>query len=288
MTGCTSIKEYIYDNFIEPIIIITLIISVIIMGIVLFFFLLDHFFGEKWKAAEKEERRKQWEKFSNEKKEERRKYDEEISKHDESIRSFIEKYKLPLTRKRKQLIIQDDYGDTDRSKWDKELLHFIETKIDPFLLLNPPHPIISSNLTKELYQKRIFDLLDSFTEENLETFNENHFFHEKMDGIAYEHFCANILQNCGWKVQVLQAVGDQGVDLLAVKNNRTIAIQCKRFSSNVGNSAVQEVVAGKTHYLASAAAVVSNSEFTASAKKLAASNNVLLLHHDDLAYLTFE
>ena len=246
MTGCTSIKDYIYDNFIEPIIIIILIISVIIMAIVLFYVLLNHFFGEKWKAAEKEERRK---------------YDEESSKHDECIRSFIEKYKLPLTRKRKQLIIQDDYGDTDRSKWDRELLHFIETKIDPFLLLNPPHPIISSYWKKDPSPKRIFNLLDSITEEYLETFNENHFFHEKMDGIEYEHFCANILQNCGWKVQVLQAVGDQGVDLLAVKNNRTIAIQCKRFSSNVGNSAVQEVVAGKTHYLASAAAVVSNSEF---------------------------
>lgn len=107
-------------------------------------------------------------------------------------------------------------------------------------------------------------------------------FHEKMNGIEYEHFCADILRNDGWKVQVLPASNDHGADLIAQKNKITIAIQCKRYSKPYGNSAVQEVVAAVTHYGTHYGVVVSNQSGTSGARALAKSNGVPLINHDDL------
>jgi len=107
-------------------------------------------------------------------------------------------------------------------------------------------------------------------------------FHEDMDGIEYEHFCADILREDGWKVQVLPASNDHGADLIAQKNKITVAIQCKRYSKPFGNSAVQEVVAAVTHYGTHYGVVVSNQPGTSGARALAKSNRIPLIRHDDL------
>ncbi|WP_339673859.1 restriction endonuclease [Dasania marina] len=104
-----------------------------------------------------------------------------------------------------------------------------------------------------------------------------------MTGIDYEHFCADILRKNGWKVDVSQASNDQGVDIMAYKDDLAVAIQCKKYSKPVGNSAVQEIVAGKQFRGAHVAAVVTNNSYTPSAKKLANTTDVFLLHHNDLA-----
>jgi restriction system protein len=63
----------------------------------------------------------------------------------------------------------------------------------------------------------------------------------------------------------------------------SVVLQCKLWNQPVGNKAVQEIVAAKKLYSASAAFVVSNQPFTIPAKILAAANQVHLLHHNDLA-----
>lgn len=103
-----------------------------------------------------------------------------------------------------------------------------------------------------------------------------------MDGIQFEKYLGHLFQAHGYKVQVTQASGDFGADLIIEKENRRIAIQAKRYSSNVGLKAVQEAVASKAHYYATEAWVITNSKFTEQAKLLAASNNVKLLSRKDL------
>lgn len=84
-----------------------------------------------------------------------------------------------------------------------------------------------------------------------------------MDGQEFEEFCANILKRNGfWNVRVTKASGDHGVDILADKDGRKYAIQCKCYSNNVGNKAVQEAYSGKTIYKADIAVVLTNSYFT--------------------------
>ena len=97
------------------------------------------------------------------------------------------------------------------------------------------------------------------------------------DGIAFEYTCANILRGRGFSnVQVTQASGDQGIDVLASKGGSRYAIQCKLYSNPVGNSAVQEAYAGMGYYGCTNAAVMTNSTFTKSARDLANSLGVEL------------
>jgi restriction system protein len=65
-----------------------------------------------------------------------------------------------------------------------------------------------------------------------------------------------------------------------------LILQCKLWNAPVGNKAVQEIAAAKSHYFAKGAAVVSNQSYTPSARVLAKSNGVLLLHHTDLVKLS--
>lgn len=81
------------------------------------------------------------------------------------------------------------------------------------------------------------------------------------------------------------ASGDQGIDVIAEKSGTKVVIQCKLYSSNVGNSAVQEIIAGQIFENADFAAVVSNVDFTKSARQLASSSRVFLIHHEQLGEL---
>lgn len=100
---------------------------------------------------------------------------------------------------------------------------------------------------------------------------------EKMSGHNFEFFCADILRKNGFSdVQVTKGSGDQGVDILAKKDGIKYAIQCKNYSSHLGNTPIQEVAAGKVFYNCHVGVVMTNSTFTQGAKALAQATGVLL------------
>jgi HJR/Mrr/RecB family endonuclease len=90
-----------------------------------------------------------------------------------------------------------------------------------------------------------------------------------ISGEDYEKFVMGKLQDLGFNLQTTPVTGDQGVDLIAEKGGKKIAIQCKFYSKPVGNKAVQEVAAGMKYYRADKGSVISNNCFTPSARKLA-------------------
>ncbi len=96
-------------------------------------------------------------------------------------------------------------------------------------------------------------------------------------GYEYEYQCAKLLKRKGFsKINVTRSSGDQGIDILAVKEGKTYGIQCKYYSRPVGNKAVQEAFAGAKYYDCDIAAVLTNSTFTPSARELAQKTGVLL------------
>lgn len=104
---------------------------------------------------------------------------------------------------------------------------------------------------------------------------------DSMAGLEFEHWCADLLcKNSFTNVTVTQASGDQGVDILAEKDGIRYAIQCKCYSSDLGNTPVQEVNAGKEFYHCHVGAVMTNQHFTTGAKALAAATGVLLWDRD--------
>ena len=90
------------------------------------------------------------------------------------------------------------------------------------------------------------------------------------------------LKELGFATCLTKTTGDQGVDVLATKNNMNFAIQCKLYSHPVGNKAVQEVSAGRAFYRCHYAVVVSNADFTLGAWQCARATEVILLKEDEL------
>lgn len=97
------------------------------------------------------------------------------------------------------------------------------------------------------------------------------------DGVQFEHYCEILLRACGYQnVEVTQASNDYGVDVTAQKDDVSYAIQCKLYTSPVGNSAVQEIAAGRQYYHKDIGVVMTNSTFTKNAITLAKQTGIKL------------
>jgi len=106
-----------------------------------------------------------------------------------------------------------------------------------------------------------------------------------MRDTEWELFLAEVFLALGAHVETTATVGDQGVDLIVQMGNRRTAVQAKGYHNSVSNAAVQQAVAGVSHYNCNSSAVITNSRFTKSAKELAASNNCLLIGENELPNL---
>ncbi|MDO4976829.1 MAG: restriction endonuclease [Eubacteriales bacterium] len=104
-----------------------------------------------------------------------------------------------------------------------------------------------------------------------------------MSGSEFESVVCELFKKMGYAAFVTKASGDQGVDVIAEKNGVKIGIQAKCYSNTVGNSAIQEVVAGKKFYTCNRILVVTNNYYTKSAIELAAANGVTLWNRDVLS-----
>lgn len=97
-----------------------------------------------------------------------------------------------------------------------------------------------------------------------------------MSGIEFETFLCKLLIKLNFTCENTKTTGDQGVDIIAMKDNNKIAIQAKRYSQPVGNHAIMEAIAGSKYYNANQCMVITNSTFTKAAKDLAMANGVIL------------
>lgn len=116
---------------------------------------------------------------------------------------------------------------------------------------------------------------------NNNTNNDNDY--DNMEGHQFEHYCAELLKRNNYEnVEVTQGSGDHGIDILAEKDGITYAIQCKCYSSNIGNAAVQQAYTGKGFYHKDIAVVLTNRYFTSQAKEEAQALGVKLWDRDRL------
>ena len=106
---------------------------------------------------------------------------------------------------------------------------------------------------------------------------------DEMDGYTFESFCAKLLRSNGYSdVSVTSGSRDQGIDIIAYKDKIKYGIQCKCYSTDVGNSAVQEANAGRMFYNCNVGVVLTNRFFTISATDLAESIGIVLWDRDFL------
>lgn len=165
------------------------------------------------------------------------------------------------------------------------IMRFYKSQIEPYFTTNntskrvntinhSPSPITTREITKE-------PIVEEIENEPIG--------YDTMDGHDFEYFCADILSKNGYSnIEVTKGSGDQGIDIIAFKDDIKYGIQCKRYSSTIGNKAVQEAFAGKTFYGCHVAAVLTNQYFSSSAMELAQKNGVLLWNRDKLDELIKE
>ena len=103
---------------------------------------------------------------------------------------------------------------------------------------------------------------------------------DKMSGIEFEHFVADLLKKQGYTKVRLTEKYDYGVDIIAFKDGLTWGVQVKRHSGLVKANAVRQVVTGLKIYNCDRAMVITNSYFSKVAIKLAKSNNCILINRD--------
>jgi len=75
----------------------------------------------------------------------------------------------------------------------------------------------------------------------------------------------------------LTPTNDQGADLILVCDGARIAVQAKRWTHDVGNEAVQQLLGGMLYYGCEKGIVLCSGEFTRSAQDLARKHPQLLL-----------
>ena len=100
---------------------------------------------------------------------------------------------------------------------------------------------------------------------------------DAMSGTEFEDYVAARLRRAGWQVTFTSVSGDYGVDLIAHRDGKSVAIQCKRHGKSVGVAAVQQVVSGARHHGCTKSIVVRNQEFTQAAKQLAFTHGCQLI-----------
>ena len=194
-----------------------------------------------------------------------------------AIDKLITQHKNVLYMKYKQTHYIDEYGTMCSNGWDREVIYFINHVVKPQ---------IGADINIKNIKFKINSLMHNIQEEENNSGNKKNKTKKQAKkiktGVDYERYVGEILQQNEYQVKETPTTGDQGVDLIATKNNIRIAIQCKFYSKPVGNKAVQEVATGKEFYDCEYACVVSNNTYTLSAKKLASASNVLLFNESNI------
>ena len=136
------------------------------------------------------------------------------------------------------------------------------------------YPIVVSKILAQLQIQKVKNFEKTLLQTNRANITIDDV--DLMNGAEFEQFVAQLFSKMGYQTEVTKHSGDQGIDVIAEKNGKTIGIQAKCYSNSVTNSAIQEVVAGISHYHLDKAIVITNNYFTNSAQELANSNNVIL------------
>ncbi len=213
------------------------------------------------------------------------KLNHEIRVINQQINTLINQHIKVLSLKYKQTVVYDDYGNVFYDKWLLEVAYFINNvlaKQAEIKVLLEAEDVTEGYPNRLDIEKRIMDIVRLYEQKTAAVLHPKNRDVELLSPIEFEHYCSDILKTNGWQARVTQASGDQGVDIIAKYDNVKVVFQCKKYTSPIGNKAVQEIIAGKQFVQADIAAVVSNSRYTSSAKQLANVTGVYLLHYSEL------
>ncbi|MDQ1832831.1 restriction endonuclease [Massilia scottii] len=189
------------------------------------------------------------------------------------LRTCIDQHVRELMLKHRQLTFSGDYGTMDMLNWRKEKKKFIDLVFAPG---------VGGRSAIIITDKDMHSMIDQAVAAANDSGSVPELIANDASGQEYEMLCTKLLNENVWDARMTALTGDQGADIVATKNGTKLVVQCKYYTGNVGNDAVQQVAAARIYYAADIAVVVSNAGYTKSARQLAKSLNVRLIHHDEI------
>ena len=98
-----------------------------------------------------------------------------------------------------------------------------------------------------------------------------------MEGIEFEKFLERLFLALDFKVTRTPGSGDMGADLILESESKRIAVEAKRYSSNVTPIAVRSLKGGMDYHHADEGWVITNWGFTDKAEKQARASGIKLI-----------
>jgi Holliday junction resolvase-like predicted endonuclease len=114
----------------------------------------------------------------------------------------------------------------------------------------------------ELFEGRWVNRLDIPRLKEIRLGLSNNF--STMSGFEFEYFVSRLLQEMGYTTEVTKKTGDYGIDIIAKKDKKIVAVQCKRYAETnpVGNQDVQKCLGSMHKIKAKQSIFVTTSYFT--------------------------
>jgi Restriction endonuclease/FHA domain len=104
-----------------------------------------------------------------------------------------------------------------------------------------------------------------------------------MPGHRFEHEIGYLMEEFGYKVLVTPGSGDHGVDVIAEKNGRRVAVQVKLHTTgSCGNNEVLKLLGGMQVHKAEEGLFITTSKLTKKAKEACTSTGLVYYDHDRL------
>ncbi|MBI2665411.1 restriction endonuclease [Candidatus Woesearchaeota archaeon] len=94
---------------------------------------------------------------------------------------------------------------------------------------------------------------------------------QQLSPFEFEEFIAKLFRKMGYKAHATKKTGDYGIDVIAEKDGKKIAIQCKQnqLGNNVGNVTVQNTLGSMWKIKADQSIIITTSNFTKQAEEQA-------------------
>jgi len=107
-------------------------------------------------------------------------------------------------------------------------------------------------------------------------------FWKSMSGLDFETELAKIFRRQGYEASLTRSTGDEGVDILLRKDNRTGIVQCKRWDKPAGVPVLRDMLGTLVSKKANFAVVACTGGFTQPALVFARQHSISLLTLEDI------
>lgn len=150
--------------------------------------------------------------------------------------------------------------------------------------------ILNGNKKRTQYNERLsdskFHKVAQYEEAISRYEKTQHTYWKSLRGTKFERALANLYKKMGYSVQQTKASGDEGIDLILSKEDKTTVVQCKGYAKPIGISAARDLYGTMIHCKADSAVLACPAGFTKVVENFVTDKPIQLISADDLVMMS--